>query len=813
MEWLTHLLGIEAPENTWLAGWDLGFRTVLSMWVGLAVLAAIAVGVFVLYAKERGRLGAVRMMFLVLLRTALLALVVALLLRPGLVADFQGERPRAIVLLLDSSQSMKQQDKRLSVPDRLRVAIANGLLPADSALPVDGTLADVPPDTPTDPARIDLVKAVLADRQRDLWAALQKRGPVRPFFFGARLRSACDENTSARDKEGGSLDRLLAAYQAEEARTGLADAVAELLQRKDGDLPAAVVLVTDGQDNASKLTLAEAARECGRLQVPLHIYGVGSSEAGLLQLREVTVPETIFYDDTIAVPVRWRARGLKKGTVQLRLTLGGEIVAEKEVPVRPGEDLRDVLTLTPRKDPNAAEKQELVATIGLKDSETFKDSVTRSIKLSDSRVKVLYLEDTPRWEYKFLQAALLRDRRVEAHFLLLKADAKVLQAGPPFLPTFPTREQLLQYDLVILGDVPSSYLGNQHMEWLKEYVRDFKGGLILIAGRRHAPASYDGTPLAEALPVEFLPIKPPTGTDARPQPYQPVLTTAGESSDMLALADTPEESLKVWAKLPGFYWHYPLTKLRPAATALLVHPRDKMGEQPMPLLARHYYGNGQVLFLATDETWRWRYNAEDKHFIRFWGQAIYQLALPHLLGSAAKRVQVALERSEAVLDRPGSVYARLLDKEFRPLKDKDVAAVLEYLDARPGQERTRKVVLHQVPGREGEYRLFLPHDAPGRFELKLPGSEESFHYRVDVPPRHELEESGLAEDALSEAARLSGGRFYREEDLHKLPEQVAEQKTPFVLRQEVLLWNPLVLVLFIGLITTEWVLRKFSNLS
>ena len=36
---------------------------------------------------------------------------------------------------------------------------------------------------------------------------------------------------------------------------------------------------------------------------------------------------------------------------------------------------------------------------------------------------------------------------------------------------------------------------------------------------------------------------------------------------------------------------------------------------------------------------------------------------------------------------------------------------------------------------------------------------------------------------------------------------------PFVQRQEVLLWNPLAMAAFLLLITAEWLVRKFSNLS
>ena len=94
---------------------------------------------------------------------------------------------------------------------------------------------------------------------------------------------------------------------------------------------------------------------------------------------------------------------------------------------------------------------------------------------------------------------------------------------------------------------------------------------------------------------------------------------------------------------------------------------------------------------------------------------------------------------------------------------------MEFIDAKPGQERSRNIILEQVPGQLGEYRALLAHDAPGRFELKLSGSEPAvLPYRVNLPPRHELEETGMAEEALREAARVSGGGFYQEEDLYRL---------------------------------------------
>lgn len=811
MNFLAKLLGADVPANTALTSAELHFRGLVPWWVAVPLFLLLAAGVTFLYRMERGSFGTARRIVMIGLRVALLALLLFLLARPMLLAEFAGRRPSGVVVLLDNSQSMMQQDRRLTEADKFRVALAKNLVPLATNLTDEKSLANLPAATPVDPPRADMVRWVLAHPELKLTDSLQKHGPVRSYLFGQRLRGTQDEPGA-----GALATRLLASFKADEPKTGLADAIHDVLQRKDGDTPAAIVVITDGQDNASKYTPQEAGEECARLRVPLHIWGVGSAEGGSLQLKEIGAPETIFVDDTIFVPIRWRAQGFKKGTVEIVVTLGGKQVARKPVPAQAGEDLRDVLSFVVPKGKEKEENLDLAVTLALKGNDQFKDTLARPVRVVDRKIRVLVIEHAPRFEFKFLQTALLRDRRVEAEFLLVQADPKVAKAGPPFLPEFPpTREKFFEarYNLIILGDVAASWLGREHLEWIKEFVES-RGGLIVIAGRQHMPATYADTPLAEVLPVEFVPQKFKIEADVRTQEYPPTLTEIGQRTEMLSLADNPDENLKLWHGLPGFYWHYPVTKLRPAAVSLVVDPRAKMGDQAMPIVATQWYGQGQVVYLGTDETWRWRFNVQDKHFIRFWGQLIYQVGLPSLLGESAKRVQPALERSQAVLDQPGSIFVRLLDKNFKPRRDPQVEAILEYVDAKPGQERTRKIALQAIPGREGEYRALLAHDRPGRFELKIANPDvTTFAYRVELPPRHELEESGLAEKTLRELAETSGGRFYREEDLSKLASAIEPRYADFTRRQEILLWNPLAFLVFLFLITAEWLVRKFSNLS
>src|SRR5205085_3366331 len=107
--------------------------------------------------------------------------------------------------------------------------------------------------------------------------------------------------------------------------------------------------------------------------------------------------------------------------------------------------------------------------------------ITRSLRVVDQKIRVLYVESSPRWEYKFLQPALLRDKRVQVDFLLIHADPKVSKGGKPFLSEFPrSREEFFgaKYNLVILGDVAADYLGIEHQAWIREIVQEGAGLVV-----------------------------------------------------------------------------------------------------------------------------------------------------------------------------------------------------------------------------------------------------------------------------------------------------------------------------------------------
>src|SRR4051794_38363413 len=126
--WLARLLTVDVPADASIEAVELSFRGALP-WLWLLPLVLVLAGIVALYFTERGTIGTVRRLLAIALRGSLIAIVVLLLAKPVLSLVLQRERPRGVVVLLDNSQSMTLVDRRLSDADKLRVAIAKGLVP------------------------------------------------------------------------------------------------------------------------------------------------------------------------------------------------------------------------------------------------------------------------------------------------------------------------------------------------------------------------------------------------------------------------------------------------------------------------------------------------------------------------------------------------------------------------------------------------------------------------------------------------------------------------------------------------------------
>jgi len=128
------------------------------------------------------------------------------------------------------------------------------------------------------------------------------------------------------------------------------------------------------------------------------------------------------------------------------------------------------------------------------------------MKVVDDKIKVLLVDQSPRWEFKYLMQQMLRDRRVDLKVFLVDGDPGIARGDTtPYIAEFPKNRAGLndKFDVMILGDVdPKAFTADQ-LKNISEFVSISGGGMIMIAGRQHAPNAYANTPIDKMLPVEI----------------------------------------------------------------------------------------------------------------------------------------------------------------------------------------------------------------------------------------------------------------------------------------------------------------------
>ncbi len=787
---LLDLLGVESPSAR-LLDWELIVRTgQTAAWL-LLLAAALGTGGVWLYLRETS-INKRRRLTLAVLRCTLFVLLLGLLLQPTLRFTLEGEVRRLFVVLADTSASMGITDKRVDVADKARQAIALGQLAPDS--PLDAAVAE--PFTPA--PRLDLLRGALANPQLDLLARLQARYDVRPYQFGqeaASLETQPDEAAPA----------WPAALTADAPVTAMGEGISQVLARTRGQPLAGIFLATDGQSNTGSAPLA-AARTASRLGVPLYVWGVGLERQVDIAMEGLFGPEVAFIDENANFTARLFAEGMAGQRAPVVLRRGETVVAEETITF--DRDGRVDVPLSFK--PEEAGEFKLTAEVAAMPAEAVTENNSRVVPLRvvDGKIKVLYVERQPRWEFKYLQATLLRDPRIELTCLLLEADPSLAQVeGGPYISRFPaTDEALFEYNLVILGDVDPRELSGEQAQRLVRHVGEFGAGLIVIAGRRHAPADYAGTALADLLPVELERTAPAAGN----RPRQVRLTTAGLDNPMLLLDEDPEASRRLWAELPPIFWAAAGFKPKPGATTLLTAgpTTGQAAADGQPLAVLHAYGFGQVLLIATDNTWRWRRNVGDVYYSQLWGQIVQRLALPHLLGETS-RTRLSTDRREYGTGDRVTVYARLFDTGFRPIDQQRVEATYSVAGADGAPAESRRFSLAPVPEQPGVYRGEFVAAVPGEYTLGVETDTDAAMTFGVAASRLEFNRLAMNAAELQELARATGGDFFREEDLLNLPGAVEARAERVLSSRDLDLWSsPAALVLILIVAGAEWALRK-----
>lgn len=812
-------LGIPPPAPGEGSHWRLDFSPYL--WSSLndpwlACLAALALGVLVIGAYVREGKTAPRgyRFMLAGLRMGFVLLALAVLL-PQLRLWFERRGWPDVAILIDDSRSMSVSDNYQE--PQLREA-AEHL----------GALAGLPA-----PNRLELAKTLIAGKP-DLLRQLLTQRKVKVHVYhcsGAASRLAgLTDGTNL--EQHAALAEAVRELRAEGEASQLGTALRQVLNDFRGSSLSAILMFTDGvtTEGDDLLKGAHYARQSG---VPLFFIGVGDAhEIRDLQLHDLQVEDSVYVNDRVIFEARLSAYGYTDLTVPVTLKeKGADKVLDQQMVKLDGSGKPAKFRLT-HQPTEPGEKTYVIETPVQPDELKSGDNnrIERNVFVREAKlIKVLYIEGSARYEYRFIKHLLEResgeDRRnktVDLKVLLLDAGDEYGKQDKTALVEFPTKAELNQLDVVILGDADPNHpkLGEKRLAELAEFVRERGGGLLMIAGEEFNPNAYRDTPLRDILPVEI------TGAAAeevdRREGYRPELTAMGRFHPIFRFSPGEAENQAVWNQLAEIFWWSEGYRKKPAAEVLAVHPRVPAAAAPgrdeaelQPLVLQQFVGAGRCLFFGINETWRWRFREHELRFNQFWIQTVRYLARNRL-----GRVELRLDRQTPYRrGEPIKIMVRFPDDAPPPAAQADVSVFVERTLAGGNGTEGQTLTLSKVEGSRATYEAVLNRTPEGeyRFWLSAPavtGPKPRAECRVLVPPG-EMDRLRMNQQDMERAAEHSQGGFYTFAEAERLLDELPSGTRVALNSPQppTTLWNhPAVFALALGLLGTEWFLRKRRHL-
>lgn len=575
-------------------------------------------------------------------------------------------------------------------------------------------------------------------------------------------------------------------------------------QAREGALPRAVLLLSDGDWNVGASPLLAASR-LAAADVPVFTIGVGADRPlPDIELTTVRAPSYALADELLSIPFTARSYLEEPARVNVLLLEEGIERARREITIPPLGQISSALGFAPTREGDRLYTIRIVP----HPAESRDDNNEQSFRMGIRRevIQVLIVETEPRWEYRYLRNAAMRDRGVNVRTVLLHPYLKP-GGGPGYLPAFPrTREELSRFDVVFLGDVGVGPGGitEEQARWLRELVESQASGLVFLPGPSGRWLSLEKSPLEPLLPVEIEPDRP-RGHGLQLE-ARLALTALGRDHLLTMLAASPEQNARIWSALPGFFWYAAAVRAKPGSEVLAVHAQARNEHGRIPLIVAQRFGSGKVLFMGFDSAWRWRRGVEDLYHYRFWGQVFRWMAHQRRMAQA-EGIRFFYSPESPVRGERLSVQATPLDASGFPMERATVEARL----IGPSGEEQR-FLLRPIEGAWAAFQGTAPLREGGEFRLEVRCIETDRKAEtvllVGAPTIEQVGRPARTE-VLREISRLTGGRFARTADADAVLDAVRMLPPPAPRQANLRLWcHPAWLAALALVLSAYWIGRK-----
>jgi uncharacterized membrane protein len=717
------------------------------IWLLLLLIVAAAAGLFWNMRQRHGVLSNTRSIVIWLAQTALIALVLFMLWHPAISVARLRPQQNVVAVLLDHSRSMGIVDEGKQRLQSAEEVLDNQMLPD-----------------------------------------LSKRFQVRLYEFG-------------RDAVRIDQARGLAA---DDNATRIGDSLKHIAAEA-GTMPlGAIVVMSDGGDNTGGID-RETIAQLRQLRIPVHTVGFGPDHfAKDIEIVDVAAPARALAQSRLSARVAIRQHGYAGAKVKLMVRENNHPISEQEIVLKP--DAEQSETIVFNAGAAGAHSFQIGVTPVAGEQNSQNNSVVRLVNVSQKKMRILYMEGEPRWEYKFVRRAIEDDPSIELVTILRTTQNKIYRQGTldshELEAGFPTKaEELFKYDGLIIGSVEANYFSNEQQAIIRDFADRRGGGVLFLAGRfALGDGAYAKTPLAEMMPLRL------TGEKTWSRDFATAtLTDAGRESVICRIEENRDANIARWQKMPQIANYAVMGTAKPGAVVLM--NVAEAGHRPTPLLAIQNYGHGRVGVFATAGSWRWKMLQEhtDRTHSMFWSQLMRWMV-------TETPGQVVASTPHQVLPDDTHVPLRVSvrDKNYQTVSGASVHTTV----ARP-DGGSDVVELKPDPLEPGTYTGEYTADKPGTYVAETTARQDKTDLGTDALTFRR--EDGVAEnfgaaqnrDLLEKLSSDTGGNYYTPSNARKLSGDVAVSEAGITAHDNLDIWDMPILFLLVILIRGgEWLLRR-----
>jgi len=722
------------------------------------LIIILAVLTYYYYRRVKTGISRPLFIFLVVNRIIIFTLLILCLWQPRLVTEYEEKLKNAyIAVVADNSKSMSIPDGTLK-PASTRMDNVNTLLAGESVF------------------RKGLDVKIVPERQRF-------------YEFADKTRKMA----------------VVGKSEPSGPRTNFKELVKKISADAEGLPSAGVILFSDGNDTAGN-DLAGLAYELKAKRLPVYAVGIGGGkEFKDIEIASFNGPEDALEKTLLSLKTVIKYSGTPVRQLPVILKENFNTVETKYVDF----DGKNTATLTFNILAGAPGVKSYSVEIPPQKGEIFKennmDSWNVTVKKAPA-MKALFVSHQPDFDMMYIKGS--------AKELKIKY-ASALQTGPNIFKSqvlegfgslkkgFPeSKEDLFKYNVIILNNVDFSIFKAEQLEWMVDFVKNKKGGLLLF-GQNRNPAKAGV--LADILPVELG-----TAVYKFPEKGFPMsITPEGRAHEIFGMEGKIEKALT--PELKSFESFVEVKGLK-AGSELLAKITDTQNKDN-PFIVAEKVGGGRVLFFAGGDFWRWKMLSEPsaKLYENFWRNAMVWLAVSNVKQDG---INITTDKSKYTAGESAEIKVECINPDGDNIKNLKLKGVLESITG-------KKENIELSENSDGKYtgRSRLKEAGVSKITVEgvlLAGTDkEKSSILVSVKSGdEEFRNIGLNETALKRFAVLSGGEYTTPDKLESIFSKIEKGTETQVKKSSARdLWDsPWIITIILLLFAAELAIRKWKAL-